>query len=150
MKDKNLTAYCRLYCGDCIRFKCRAYDLSTILWDELGKSRFQEYAKVKRHNAKELENYDSMITALKVISAIKCEVPCRIGGDGCDGSCQIIGCVKEKAIEGCWDCAEFKFCDKLNFLKPFHGDAPLKNLRKIKELGIDSWAKHREKCYPWI
>jgi len=33
---------------------------------------------------------------------------------------------------------------------PFHGDAPLKNLRKIKDLGIDNWAKNREKCYPWL
>ena len=35
-------------------------------------------------------------------------------------------------------------------LKPFHGDAPLKNLRKIRELGIGLWARCREKCYPWL
>ena len=150
MKDKDLTAYCELYCGDCIRFKCRASDLSALLLDELEKSRFQEYAKVKRHNAKELEHYESMITSLKGISSIKCVVPCRLGGNGCDGSCQIIGCVKEKAIEGCWDCAEFETCDKLIFLKPFHGDAPLKNLLIIRDIGINSWAKYREKCYPWL
>ena len=150
MEDKNLTAYCGLYCGDCIRFKCRASDLSALLLDELERSHFQEYSKVKRYHAKELEHYESMITALKGISAIKCEVSCRLGGDGCNGSCQITKCVKDKAIEGCWECTEFEACNKLDFLKPFHGDAPLKNLRKIREFGIGSWARYREKCYPWL
>jgi hypothetical protein len=150
MKDKNLTAYCGLYCGDCIRYKCKSSDLSALLLDELEKSRFQEYSKIKRHHTKELKHYESMITALKGISSIKCDVPCRLGGDGCGGSCQIIKCVKDKKIEGCWECAKFETCDKLNFLKPFHGDAPLKNLRKIKDFGVNFWAIHREKCYPWL
>jgi hypothetical protein len=148
MQDKDLTAYCGLYCGDCVRFKCKASDLSALLLDELERIRFQEYSKVKRRHAKELEHYESMIIALKGISSIKCDVPCRLGGDG--GSCQIIGCVKDKAIEGCWECAEFEECDKLIFLKQFHGDALLKNLRKIKDFGINFWAIHREKCYPWL
>jgi hypothetical protein len=69
MEDKNLTAYCGLYCGDCIRFKCRASDLSALLLDELERSHFQEYSKVKRYHAKELEHYELIITALKGISA---------------------------------------------------------------------------------
>ena len=150
MKDEGLTAYCGLYCGDCIRFRSRASDLCADLLDELKRSHFQEYSKVKRCHAKGLEHYESMITALEGISALKCEVPCRLGGDGCNGSCQITQCVKEKAIEGCWECTEFEGCDKFDFLKPFHGDAPLKNLRKIREFGIDSWAIYREKCYPWL
>ncbi|MCX5850072.1 MAG: DUF3795 domain-containing protein [Deltaproteobacteria bacterium] len=150
MKDKELTAYCGLYCGDCIRFKCRASDLSALLLDELEKSRFQEYSKVKRRYIKELEHYEYMITVLKEISSIKCDVPCRIGGDGCGGSCQIIKCAKDKKIEGCWECAEFETCSNFDSLKPFHGDAPLKNLQKIKELGIEYWARYRETCYPWL
>jgi hypothetical protein len=150
MKDQDLTAYCGLYCGDCIRFQCRASDLSALLLVELERSHFQEYSKVKRHHAKELQDYESMIEVLKRISAIKCEVPCRLGGEGCNGPCQITKCVKDKAIQGCWNCPEFEGCNKLDFLKPFHGDAPLKNLRKIKEFGVDTWAKYREKCYPWL
>jgi hypothetical protein len=134
MKDRDLTAYCGLYCGDCIRFKCKASDLSALLLNELEKTHFQEYVKVKRNHAKELENYELMIIALKGISSIKCDVPCRLGGDGCGGSCKIMKCVKDKAMKGCWECAKFKTCSKLNFLKPFHSDAPLKNLQKIREL----------------
>jgi hypothetical protein len=150
MNDRDLTAYCGLHCGGCIRFQCRASGLSAQLLDELARCRFQEYAKAKRHHAQELEHYGPMIAALEVISELKCEVPCRLGGDGCNGSCRIIPCVKEKAIEGCWECAEFEACGKLDFLKLLHGDAPLKNLRKIKEYGIDAWAGYQEKCYPWL
>jgi hypothetical protein len=150
MNVKTLTAYCGLYCGDCIRFNCRASGMSALLLDELERIHFTEYSIVKRNQAKELENYDSMIAALKVISEIKCKVPCRLGGDGCNGSCQIILCVRDKTIEGCWECSEFETCNKLDFLKPFHGDTPLINLRKIKEFGIGSWERYREKCYPWF
>ncbi len=97
-----------------------------------------------------MENYETMVQVLTVISTIKCEISCRQGGNGCGGSCQIIKCVREKKLDGCWLCADFGTCDKLNFLKPFHGEAPINNLRKIKELGIDSWAKYRDKCYPWL
>jgi len=87
---------------------------------------------------------------LKAISELNCKTPCRLGGDGCEGSCEIIKCIKEKAFEGCWECDSFEKCEKLDFLKPFHGNAPAHNLRKIKEIGIDNWAKHRDKCYPWL
>ena len=91
-----------------------------------------------------------MISSLKVISEIKCKIPCRLGGDGCGGACEIITCVKNKSHEGCWECNDFEECDKFDFLKPFHGDAPINNLRKIKEHGISNWAKNRDKCYPWL
>jgi len=44
-------------------------------------------------------------------------------------------------IKGCWECEEFEMCDKLDFLKPIHGDAHLKNPRKIKKQGIDRFLK---------
>ena len=150
MKEWDLTAYCGLYCGDCIRYQSRASELADELLKEIEKTKFTEYAKVKRSHKKEFENFESFIPLLKSISEIRCENPCRLGSDGCEGGCEIIECVKGKEIEGCWECGEIGHCDKFEFLKPFHGDAPLNNLRKIKELGIENWAKAREKCYPWL
>jgi hypothetical protein len=150
MKDKDLTAYCGLYCGDCIRYKCKASDLADELLNEIDKHHFMEYANVKRTHIKEFENFEPLIALLKAISGINCEIPCRSGGDGCGSECEIIKCVKANKFEGCWECNDFEKCDKFDLLKPFHGDATLKNLRKIKELGIDKWAKNREKCYPWL
>jgi hypothetical protein len=150
MKERDLTAYCGLYCEDCIRYQSRASELADELFKEMEKTKFTEYANVKRSHKKEFENFDTFIPLLKAISEIKCERPCRLGGDGCEGECEIIKCVRGKGFEGCWECVDFESCDKLSFLKPFHADAPLNNLRKIKEMGIEYWAKYREKCYPWL
>jgi hypothetical protein len=150
MKEKDLTAYCGLYCGDCVRYQSRSSDLAKQLLNELGGQKFSEYAKLKSTHKKELENYDVMVSELKVISEFKCELLCQLGGDGCEGPCEIIKCVKDKDFDGCWQCDSFEKCEKIDFLKPFHENAPVNNLRKIKELGIDYWSKHREKCYPWL
>ncbi|MCP4756873.1 MAG: DUF3795 domain-containing protein [Proteobacteria bacterium] len=70
--------------------------------------------------------------------------------DGCgELPCEIKKCVESKAIEGCWKCSEFESCNKMDFLKPFCGEAPVKNLRKIKTYGLNNWVTHREKQYPW-
>ena len=148
--QRDLTAFCGLYCGDCVRYKCRASTLSNELLDEISKLHLAEYAKVKQDHKKEFENFDSFIDLLKAISEINCEIPCRLGGDGSGGTCEIIECVKNKSFEGCWECDEFEGCNKFAFLKPFHGNAPVNNLKKIREHGLSNWAKHRDKCYPWL
>ncbi|MDI6742568.1 MAG: DUF3795 domain-containing protein [Smithella sp.] len=148
--EQNLTAYCGLYCGDCIRYKSKLSDMARDIIIEFENTNFAEYAKVKKLSLTLMADYKTMIGVLNAVSQIKCETPCRLGGDGCGGSCTIIKCVKNRSLEGCWECHEFENCDRLDFLRPFHGDAPVKNLRKIRDLGIDSWAEHREKCYPWL
>lgn len=150
MKEKDLTGYCGLYCGDCIRYKCRASDLANELLNEIDNHHFREYANVKRAHTKEFENFDSFISSLKAISGINCVIPCGSGGDGCGGSCEIIKCVKKKKLNGCWECNHFEKCEKLDFLKPFHGHSIIGNLRKIKKHGIANWVEYRDKCYPWL
>jgi hypothetical protein len=148
-KVEDLTAFCGLYCEDCIRYRCTASDLAEELLNEIGKLQFAEYAKVKCTHRKELNYFDSMVLCLRAISEIKCEVPCRLGGDGCPEPCEIIKCVKSKEIEGCWKCRNFEECDKLDVLRQFHGDAPINNLREIRKHGVSKWAEYRSKCYPW-
>jgi len=150
MKEKDLTGYCGLYCGDCIRYQSKSSDLADRLLKELDRQRFSEYADVKRRFNKDFDNYDLLISGLKAIAGLRCEIPCRLGGNGCAGSCEIIMCVKTKSLEGCWGCDTFETCDKFNFLKPFHGDGPMNNLKKIKKYGLGNWATHREKFYPWL
>jgi hypothetical protein len=45
--ESELTAYCGLFCGDCIRYQCKASDLSESLLDEIKKSHWLQYAAVK-------------------------------------------------------------------------------------------------------
>lgn len=149
-QDKVLTAYCGLYCGDCIRYKSKAADLALELLNELKEINFENYVKVKRSSVKEFECYDEMIKAIEAINNLKCNTPCRLEGDGFVKPCEILKCVLSKNLKGCWECSEFEECDKFTFLKPFHGDGPQKNLKKIIKYGLDKWAAHREKCYPWL
>ena len=149
-QDTALTAFCGLYCGDCLRYKSKAADLGFELLNELKKISFENYVKVKQSSVKDLGHYDQMVRTIEAIISLQCNTPCRLGGDGCNKPCKIIKCVSSKNLNGCWECSEFEGCKKLDFLDPFHGDTPLKNLRKIKELGINNWATKREKCYPWL
>ncbi len=150
MTDVDLTAYCGLYCGDCIRFRSKSSELADDLLKEFRKTQFSAYAGVKQSQIPEFAHYGLMVNFLVHLSRLRCEKPCRSGGDGCMGSCRIIECVKEKSFEGCWECSQYNTCEKLDFLKPFHGDTPLWNLCRIKEFGISDWAKHRGKFYKWL
>jgi len=145
-----LTAYCGLYCGDCIRYRSRAIDLAEGLADELQKIKFDHYSQIKKDSVKEFEHYKEFREVLDAIARLECDVPCRAGGDGCLEPCEIKKCVRMKNFQGCWECNEFETCKKLDFLKPIHGETPRGNLRKIKEHGLQNWGKYKGKCYPWL
>lgn len=149
MTDDDLTGYCGLYCGDCIRYRSRASELAIDLLKEFKETQFSEYARVKQVQIPDFEDYERMVSLLAHVSRLRCEIPCRLGGDGCMASCHIIECVKGKSLDGCWECSEYETCIKLDFLKPFHGDTLICNLGKIKEFGRGDWAKHRGDFYPW-
>jgi len=149
-QDVNLTAYCGLFCGDCIRYKSKVADLALELFKELKEIHFDQYVEVKRADVKEFEYYDEMIGILKAINKLKCSIPCRLGGNGCGQPCEIKKCVFSKAIEGCWECDEFNRCIKFEFLKPFHCDTPQQNLIKIKKYGLDKWSIYRGNCNRWL
>ena len=148
-RESKLTGYCGLYCGDCIRYRSRAADLAGELLRELEETGFEEYALVKGRSSKELAHYGETIKALEAIAGLQCNKPCRVGGGCPTFSCGILECCRERGFKGCWECDEFEGCDKFDFLKPYHGDTPLRNLEKIREFGEDKWVEHRGKFYVW-
>jgi hypothetical protein len=48
MTEADLTAYCGLYCGDCIRFGSRVFGLADELLEEFEKTQFSRNARVKQ------------------------------------------------------------------------------------------------------
>jgi hypothetical protein len=42
---------------------------------------------------------------------------------------------------GCWECGDFETCSKPDFLKPVHGDATIKNVRRIRKHGVADFLK---------
>ena len=149
-REAELTAYCGLYCGDCLRYKSKAADLARDLESELRRVKFDKYAEVKSASVKELKHYEECRQVLEAIVKLECDTPCRVGGDGCLQPCEIKSCVQAKKLEGCWECDEFERCKKFEFFKPIHGDNTKENVRKIKEYGLSRWAKHRGKFYSWL
>ena len=150
MTERDLTCYCGLYCGDCIRYESKASELAAGLLKEFEATQFGEYARVKTSQIPDFRYYETLINLLTHVARLRCEVPCRLGGDGCEGACPIVACVKDKSFDGCWECSEYESCEKLECLKSFHGDTPLYNLRMIKKFGITAWVTYRGKCYPWL
>ena len=154
-KDIELTGYCGLYCGDCIRYRSKASDLARALLSELQATEFDKYAELKGSSKKqfdavaEFQHYKECCEVLEAIVDLQCNTPCRVGGGCATFSCDILKCCQGKGYEGCWQCNEFESCGKFESLESIHGDCPRANLKKIKELGLDKWAEHRHKPYIW-
>ncbi|MHC1605160.1 MAG: DUF3795 domain-containing protein [Candidatus Methanofastidiosia archaeon] len=132
-EDKNLIACCGLYCGDCINYKGEIADLARNLRKKLREAKFDKVFLGLSKYFKQFKSYEECYEVLGAMVRLRCKRACRGGGG--PPSCKIRNCCQKKNIEGCWECDELEDCTKLDFLKPIHGDAHLKNLRKIKKQG---------------
>ncbi|HEY5527087.1 MAG TPA: DUF3795 domain-containing protein [Candidatus Anoxymicrobiaceae bacterium] len=133
---KNLpaTAYCGLYCEDCCFGQGKIADLARDLRKELRAARFDKVAEVIPFMSS--EDYASAYAAMGVLVKMRCK-GCR--GGSRSKMCKVAQCTIKKGYAGCWECAEFEECTKLEFLETLHGEAHKQNLRKIKRSGIDEW-----------
>jgi hypothetical protein len=138
-ENKDLIAYCGLYCGDCYRSKGRIADLARDLRKELRQENFDKVAQKMAENSffAAFKDYPRCYGVLGEMVKFRCKRTCRGGGG--PPVCKIRACCQKKAIEGCWDCNDFESCKKLDFLRPFHEDAHLKNLRTLARDGVDGF-----------
>ncbi|MDY6795095.1 MAG: DUF3795 domain-containing protein [Actinomycetota bacterium] len=133
-KRTEMTAYCGLYCGECSFCEGTIPDLARDLRKELRKVRFDKVAEAIpfMDSEKYQEAYEFMGNLVK----LRCK-GCKVGGRS--KFCEIAKCAIKRGYEGCWECGEFADCGKMDFLVPVHGDAHIKNLRKIKKVGVNRW-----------
>ena len=136
-ENKDLIAYCGLYCGDCFNYKGEIADLARDLRKKLREVKFDRVSQGLSKFFKEFNNYGQCYEVLGAMVRLRCKRTCHHGGG--NPSCKIRTCCQKKNMLGCWECDEFEVCNKLVFLKPIHGDANLKNLRKLKKQGVDSF-----------
>ncbi len=141
--NEKLIAYCGLYCGDCFGYKGKIAELAKDLRKELRQEKFE--IMIKGIPFKALKNYKECYDVLGILVRLRCTNACRAGGG--NPFCKIRKCCQKKGIEGCWECDEFETCEKLDFLKPNHGDAHLKNLQKIKKKGIGEFLEGKKYWY---
>ncbi len=149
-EDRDLISYCGLYCGDCFAHREKIADLARDLRKELRQAKFDRTAESMSVIPffKVFENYEQCYEVLGAMVKFRCKKACKGGGG--PHFCKMRKCAQKKGIEGCWECDEFETCEKLDFLKPVHGDAHLKNLRKIKKQGIDGFLEEKKHWYSKI
>jgi hypothetical protein len=145
-EERDLVAYCGLYCGDCFSYTGKVADLARDLRKELRQAKFDE--AVKGIPFKEFQHYKECYEVLGAMVRLRCKSACRGGGG--NPFCKIRKCCQKKEVEGCWECNEFETCGKLDSLKVNHGDAHIKNLRIIKKQGIDEFIKGKKYWYSKI
>jgi hypothetical protein len=138
-EEKELVCYCGLYCGDCKSYQGKIADLVRDLRKELRAANFKKEAAVIAEIPffAVLKNYPQCYEVLGQMVKMRCKRTCR--GNGGPPGCKMRNCCRKKGIEGCWECADFETCRKLDFLKKFHDDAHLKNLRILKKSEVDSF-----------
>lgn len=137
--ETQLVAYCGLYCGDCYRYKGRLADMARDLRKEMRAEKFSDTAVKMAESAffKAFKNYPECYEVLGEIVKLRCKRSCR--GEGGPPVCKIRECCRKNGIDGCWECDDFETCKKLYFLKPYHEDAHIKNLRLLKKSGVESF-----------
>lgn len=146
---RDLTAYCGLYCGDCLRYRNRYSELAGDLKQELARVNFTPYAAAKSRAQGKFRDFPACLETLDQLAALQCEQSCRVGGGCASFACEIFACCRGKGFQGCWECQELEACAKFEFLEPYHAECPKENVRKIRALGLDDWAATRTKCYLW-
>ena len=145
MTNKKYTAYCGLYCLDCIPSNKKLFQTLEELEDLLEEIKFDKYAKLKSKTNETFKAYPKFREVLNEMKKLECVTLCTEGG--CKEECKVRKCVKEKNFEGCWECDGFKDCELLEYLKEIHSIEH--NLEMIRKYGIDSWADKRGKHYKW-
>ncbi|MDD5288086.1 MAG: DUF3795 domain-containing protein [Dehalococcoidales bacterium] len=124
-------AYCGLDCADCINHKGEIADMARDLRKKLREEKFAQMAPGLSKFFKPLRNYEVCYEVLGAMVRLRCNRACHEGGG--NPYCRVRLCCQKKEIDGCWECAEFETCQKMDFLEPIHGDEHLKNLRKLKK-----------------
>ena len=138
-KNPGVMTYCGLSCLDCHGYTGKIADLARDLRKELRSAQYDKFAAAVADSpfGKPFAHYDACYELLGAMVKFRCKKGCRNGGG--PPFCRIRKCCQEKAMTGCWECSDAEACRKLDFLKPVHGDAHLKNIRAIRKKGVDGF-----------
>ncbi|MDD2890845.1 MAG: DUF3795 domain-containing protein [bacterium] len=171
--DKKLVCPCGLTCCDCLFYKTEIYETAaklkqliknsqldiflTILtrnqgWEAIAKQLGEDENKFSEYS-ESFKKLPEFFNVLDNIIKLQCTKTCRESGNcsigGVPHKCEVVKCVESKKYEGCWECSEFKNCDKLLFLKRSYGETIEGNFQIIKEKGIESLESRGNKYYEW-
>lgn len=146
MTDAEYTAYCGLYCLDCIPSNRKFFAIARELQELLAELQFEEYAKLKAESNETFTSYPRFAQVLQEIIALECPGPCRAGGG--KTNCSIRACVLSRNYEGCWECDSWEGCELLARLKGIHTNLEY-HIGLIRKEGLGNWSAKRRRHYRW-
>lgn len=137
MSQSSEVAYCGLFCGDCIIRNGKIGSLSGKLLKLTETANFQKLVMGLPKIMpifEPLKDYQLLKRVLAAMTELDCNNYCK--KEGGSTTCPIRKCCKEKSIEGCWDCDDYVGCETLAWLGPVHAGANVKNIERIRKIGI--------------
>ena len=136
MNDKKkLLAYCDLYCGDCAGHSGRLAAAAELVkaaeayeFDRTAECLFAE----------EIPDYSAFRETLSFLTELRCVAP-RRARDPSATPCAVKARCIERGHFACHECDGSETCDTLRENAERCGYASLKNIRSIRETGLDAW-----------
>jgi len=139
-----LVAPCGLYCGDCAGYSGEIADKAQALLEVLERYRFHRTARSLF--AKQLADYDRTHEDIRFMAGLRCSKVCRLRGEG-ETPCAIRKCCLDRGYFACHECAEFEGCEKLKTLEGAHGDACIRNLVAMRDMGVEAWMRSGQRLW---
>jgi len=134
--DKDLVAYCGINCKDCKARSKRRVELAKLFKESLQELPLELFSEILPpfKNVNQVMDFLEFLPQLGQVQTccISEKMPCG------KPDCEIRICVKNKGFRTCAECADYRTCTKLDFLKPHH-ETLLSDLDLIKEKGLDHY-----------
>ena len=143
---KDLLAYCGLYCGNCLGYTGVIADAAEDFKAVLEKYEFEKSAKAILPD--QLKDYDKIFDKIVFMTSLRCPIVCRVRTDD-NVDCEIRKCCKSKRFFACYECDDFVAYEKLKPMEGLHYEAMIKNLKEIKEMGLEEWIKKGKAHHYW-
>ncbi len=128
--------FCALCCDSCPNHG-EIPDLARDLRKALREYHFDRVAPALAVVFKQFAHYQECYDTLGAMVKLRCTRGCRANGG--PPQCTIRNCARKHGFQGCWECNDVTTCSKFAFLQPAHGDANLKNLKKIQKEGVNAF-----------
>ena len=113
--------------------------LDNYQFDRTAKSIFSDHMK----------DYDRFYEIIGFMTGLKCPMTCRERQDS-DVDCEVRKCCIDQGFYACHECNDFEMCVKLQTLMDgLHYEASLKNLKAIREMGLDEWISRGKRHHYW-
>ena len=144
---KTLLAYCGMYCGDCLGRTGVIADAASEFKAVLDKYKFRRSAECVL--SKQLPDFGDFEEKLGFMTGLRCKQVCREREDDAI-ACTVRRCCIERGYFACHECGDLETCDKLSsHYNSLHYDAWMKNLKAVRDLGLEEWLENGPRHHYW-